>query len=68
MREFVKQALICALARVLAYVALRLLASCGDNWPKAIEIGVSIGRDASNTACYDVAGDTQVDCPDAGTD
>jgi hypothetical protein len=43
--------------------------SCGDDWPKAIEIGVSVGRDAG-VVCVEVDGGElrQIDCPDAGGD
>jgi hypothetical protein len=65
------------LARVLAalilFVASVLIGmvsvGCGDNWPRAIKIGVDVGRDAGS-ACVEVDGDEirEVPCPDGGGD
>jgi hypothetical protein len=56
--------------KVILLVAAGLASSgCGDNWPKAIEIGVTVGRDAG-VACVDVIDGEIVPaaCPDAGAD
>jgi hypothetical protein len=41
--------------------------SCGDDWPRAIDIGVTVGRDAG-VVCVEAVdgGFVEVDCPDGG--
>jgi hypothetical protein len=71
-REALRYAVIGALVALLSVGGIGLgvatVGGCGDNWPKAIEIGVTIGPDASGTACASVGdgGISEVDCQDGG--
>lgn len=50
-------------------LAMFNMSGCGDNEPKAIDISVSIGRDAG-VVCVEVDGGElrQIDCPSDGGD